>query len=412
MGVFCPLPTMHLPKSLTHHPAVANFNQTVWAMLSGSFVVRISYFMSWPFLIIVLNNNPNVSAMGVGIILGFSAGVAALSAVYVGYLADKFGEKPLLMTGCLVGMVCYVLLPFAGSFWQYFAIMALLGLVRPLVEVVGKTIMCNQLAKPSDRETALYIRYFLINVAGAIGPLLGLWVGLRHADSLFTLTGIAYFCFCIWIYRLITSTRHVRTETLPSFKSTLNVIRQDLLFLTLLIAIFLILIVYSQASATVPQLITALMGEDAAQLIVLLTVVNCVTVVVLQFPLLKLFRRLHISARTQIGLVCLLSAQVLFLLMDQQSILAWAVAFFVFSLAEVIVIPTISVHIDSFARPGLRGSYFGAAAFSELGNALGPMFGAFMISQFSDTHYFVATTTICVILMMIYGVIWHRQTKY
>ncbi|WFF37935.1 MFS transporter [Moraxella nasibovis] len=403
---------MSISKLLSRHPAVAQFNQTVWAMLSGIFVVRISYFMSWPFLIIVLNNHPSVSAMGVGIILGFSAGIAALSAVYIGYLADKFGEKPLLMTGCLVGMVCYVLLPFANSFWQYFTIMACLGLVRPLVEVVGKTIMCNQLVKPSDRETALYIRYFLINVAGAIGPLLGLWAGLRHADTLFTLTGIAYFCFCIWIYRLIDHTRPVRTETLPSFHSTLNVIRQDLLFLTLLIAIFLILIVYSQASATVPQLITALMGNDAAQLIVLLTVVNCVTVVVLQFPLLKLFKRLDISTRTQIGLLCLFASQVLFLVMDQQSILAWAAAFFVFSLAEVIVIPTISVHIDSFAKPGLRGSYFGAAAFSELGSALGPMFGALMISQFSDTHYFVATITICLILMVIYGVIRHKQTKY
>ncbi len=399
---------MRFIQRLLTHPSVANFNQTVWAMLIGGFIVRISYFMSWPFLIIVLNSNQSVSTMGVGVILGFSAGVAAISGIYIGYLSDKFGEKPLLLTGCLVGTACYAMLPFALNFWQYFAIMALLGLVRPMVEVVGKAIMCNSLSDPKDRETALYLRYFLINMAGAIGPLLGLWFGLTQADTLFTITAMAYFGYLIWIYQLIQSTDHHATHELPNFSKTVQVIRSDLPFLLLLIIIFLVLIVYSQAYATVPQIITGLLGGDAASLIVLLTVVNCITVTVFQFPLLKLFRRLSIATRAQIGIVFLLLAQLLFIVIDDHSLVAWSVAFFVFSLGEVITIPTISVQIDEFAKTGLRGSYFGAAAFSELGNAIGPMFGAMMISSFSNDHYFIATTLICSICITCYGIIRRR----
>lgn len=147
---------------------------------------------------------------------------------------------------------------------------------------------------------------------------------------------------------------------------------------------------------------------DAASLIVLLTVVNYITVTVFQFPLLKLFRRLSIATRAQIGIVFLLLAQLLFIVIDDHSLVAWSVAFFVFSLGEVITIPTISVQIDEFAKTGLRGSYFGAAAFRELGNAIGPMFGAMMISSFSNDHYFMATTRICSICIACYGIIRRR----
>ncbi len=401
-------------KSLYHYfqsSHLKNFNQTVWAMLIGGLAVRITYFMSWPFLIIVLNNQSMVSPIGIGVILGFSAGVSALSGIYIGYLSDKWGRKPILLIGCLLGIACYLSLIFATQFWHFFGIMAALGLVRPMVEVVTKSIICDNIAHAKTREFALYLRYFFINIAGAIGPIIGLWFGLKNAETLFLITSIAYLCYFLWIFKLIAYVRHHSNTKPPNFSQTLSVIIHDKLFLVLIITLFLILLIYSQANATLPQILTQNIGDNAAQLIVWLTVINCLTVVILQFPLLKLLDKLPLIRRTQIGIGFLLLSQLLFWATNSHDMWVWCIIFFVFSVGEVIVFPTMSVHIDNFAKPELRGSYFGAGALGELGSAVGPILGAWIISQYSDNHYFALMSIFCVICIFLYIIIDKRTHK-
>ncbi|MDO4250941.1 MAG: MFS transporter, partial [Moraxella sp.] len=174
------------------------FNRTVWMVLFGTLLVRTSYFMSWPFLIILLNTTLDVSPFWVATMLGVSAATAALTGWYIGYLSDKWGKKPIMMLGCLLAVACYGGLVAAFAFWHYFVIMALLGLVRAMVEVVARAILCDALDDAKDRELALNLRYFIINIGGAIGPLFGLWIGLALADLLFMMTAAAYLMYCIW----------------------------------------------------------------------------------------------------------------------------------------------------------------------------------------------------------------------
>ena len=51
----------------------------------------------------------------------------------------------------------------------------------------------------------------------------------------------------------------------------------------------------------------------------------------------------------------------------------WIGAIVVMSVAETILFPTMNVHIDRLAPDHLRGAYFGAASFYDLGFALAPL---------------------------------------
>lgn len=390
---------------------LTHFNQTIWAMLIGTFLVKTTYFMSWPFLIAILNGKAGISPIDVGIILGVSAGLSSFLGLYVGYLSDKFGRKLLMLIGCLILASSFLILIFANNFWHFFIVMALMGIGSPALEVSTKATISDSLSDTKVREFALNIRYFLINVAGAIGALMGLWLGLKNPSGLFIATCIAYAFYLLWIFKLVSPPKNTQTGQLPDLSNVIGIIKNDTLFLYLLLANFLLLIVYSQFNSTLPQIMTLSLADKAVQLIVLLGVVNCATVVILQFPLLKLLEKFAIGRRAQIGIFLMLIPQFLFMMIDRQNLWAWGIVFFILSVGETILFPTININIDQLAKPELRGSYFGAGSLSQLGHSAGPILGGFMLSYYNDTAYFILTSLLCMVSIILYQGIYQRQIK-
>ncbi|MDO4441041.1 MAG: MFS transporter [Moraxella sp.] len=398
----------------TRHSSLAllrQFRQTVWAMLLGEFLSRITYFMAWPFVIIILNQQMGESAFSVGLLLGVSAAISAVMGIYIGYLSDKFGRKVMLVAGCLLMAVCFLMLTFADGFWWFFVVMALMGLGQPAIEVCAKAIISDSLADRQVREFALYLRYFLINVSGAIGGIIGLIVSLNSPDAIFIATTATYLGYLLWVSILLSNHRTTSSDNLPNFVGMLGVIRQDGVFLYLLLANFLMIMVYAQLGTTLPQIISLSGIEQVAQFIMMIYIINFLAVIIFQFPLLSLLKAFSASRRAQIGLGVMLSSQLIFMVMDMSSVWAWGVAVFILSIGEAIVIPTISVNIDELAKPELRGSYFGAANLSEFGMSLGAVLGGFVIGTLSDTAYFAITSLACVACVLIYQKIVRYQAK-
>jgi MFS family permease len=48
------------------------------------------------------------------------------------------------------------------------------------------------------------------------------------------------------------------------------------------------------------------------------------------------------------------------------------------TVGEVFAFSNWSIVIDSYAKPGLKGSYFGASGFGLLGNSVGPLMGGYL----------------------------------
>ncbi|MFB2538340.1 MFS transporter [Acinetobacter sp. c3-l95] len=404
--------------SIFQRERLKRFNQTVWAILVGTFFVRFSYFMSWPFLIILLNSI-HISPLKVGIMLGASAGISSLSGFYIGYLSDRFGRRNIMVTGCGLAVLSYWALIIATQFWQFFLIMLVLGLVRPMVEMVAKAVLSDHLPDSKDRELAFNLRYFAINIAGGIGALVGLYLALKNPNALFISTSLAYLAYGFWLYRLLppqsndktlsSQNQSMQPHSTPSIIDAFKAICHDTLFLLLIFAILLMLIVYSQVNVTLPQILIQINATTVAHFIVMITVVNCLTVVFFQFPLLKIMENITVGIRTQIGFIMVLFSQMAFLFIDMHSLWAWSTVIFILSLGECIAFPNISVTIDSMAKPELRGSYFGAAMLGDFGSALGPIFGGMIIGQFSHQSYFVFSTILSVLTVLIYHQIVRSQ---
>lgn len=393
-------------QSLFQWQRIQRFNLNVWVVLSGTLLARTSYFMAWPFLIVFLFEDYQISAFETGTMLASSAVIGTLAGVYSGYISDLFGRKWVMISGSLLAGGTYAAIGFADQLWQFYVLIMLCGLMRPMIEAPAKAVIGDNLSDAQDRELALNLRYFLINVGGALGPLIGITLALSSPQQLFVITGMVFAAYAVWLFigfMYQPEQRQHQVSDVPKFGRLLQVIGKDKIFMVLVFANILMMFVYGQIEASIPQIIVRGSIEDAAALIASLVMINTVTIVTLQFPVLKLLENISTFQRTRLGMVLMGVAQIAFMLSPLDAIYGWMIACFILSLGEVIAFPSLSVQIDQLAPAHLRGTYHGAASVYALGFALAPFIGGIMLQWFSATWLFALCLICCVVMYLLYG---------
>ncbi|NGZ68105.1 MFS transporter [Vibrio aestuarianus] len=398
--------------SLFQWERVQRFNFSVWTVLTGTLIARTSFFMAWPFLIVFLYQDYGASAIEVGGMLAASAVVGAVTGLYSGYLSDKFGRKWVMVAGSWIAALAYSGIGIADQIWQFYVLIVITGLMCPMIEAPAKAVIGDNLSNVKDRELALNIRYFLLNLGGAVGPLLGITLGLTHPQSLFFFAGGTYLIYGFWLlFGIERKGRYIQPDrtALPNFTSTLRVISKDNIFVKLMVANFIMMFVYGQVESSIPQVIVRTSVSDAAQIVAGLVLVNTMTIIVFQFPMLKWLESLPLFVRTRIGMGLMAVAQIGFLLTPADWPIGWAIACFILSMGEVIAFPTLNVQIDRMAPAHLRGSYFGAAALYSLGFAIAPLIGGVVIESLSSNWLFGVCFVLCLVMIWLYWVAEHQE---
>lgn len=403
---------MEKQESLFEWQRIQRFNFSVWTVLAGTLFARTSFFMAWPFLIVFLYQDYGATAVEVGTMLASSAVVGAVTGLYSGYLSDKFGRKWVMVAGALAASVAYTGIGMANQIWHFYVLIILAGLMRPMIEAPAKAVLGDNLSNLKDRELAMNIRYFLLNLGGAIGPLIGITLGLAHPQVLFIATGITYLIYALWLLMAIERKgHHVKPDTslLPNFARTLRVISKDSIFVKMMVANFIMMFVYAQMESSIPQVIVRSSVSDAAQLVASLVLVNTLTIIIFQFPTLKWLEHVPLFVRTRIGMVLMMLAQVGFLFTPTDWPYGWYIAGFILSMGEVIAFPTLNVQIDRMAPAHLRGSYFGAAALYSLGFAIAPLVGGVVIESLNPSWLFGVCIVLCLGMIWLYWLAEHQE---
>lgn len=386
---------------------LSRFNTTIWTVLVGTLLARTTYFMAWPFLIVILYQDYKISAITVGSMFAISAVIGSVTGLYSGYLSDKFGRKWVMLSGCAIAAVSYAGIGFADTVLQFFILIAGCGLMRPMIEAPAKAVLSDNLEDAKDRELALNIRYFIINLGGAIGPLIGITLALQHPQILFWITGSTYLFFAMLLFiafqrRPEKEKQH--GEEVISLTHTFNVISKDSIFIKLLLANILMMFVYGQYESSIPQVIVRSGIDNAARFISALVLVNTCTIILLQFPMLKLLQNVRLYQRTKIGMILMGLSQIGFLIVPIDWPIGWLMACFVLSIGEVIAFPTLNVQIDQIAPAHLRGSYFGAASIYSLGFAMAPFIGGIIIQTLGSNQLFIFCFAISILMIWLYGI--------
>lgn len=357
------------------------FPALVWVVLGGTLLTRTAFFMVWPFLVVILQRDFSLRPAEIGSILGSTLLSSALVGFYSGNLSDRFGRKPVMLTGAAGAVFGYVLIAIGGTVTAYAAGAFLAGLSRAVLESPGKALIADCIGERGARDLAFHLRYFLINVGGAAGPLIGLAFGLSARQAGFWVAAAVYAGFWMilaWAFRG-TGLRLHEHGPHASLRRAMIVMRRDHRFLLLVLAMFLSMCAYAQQDSTLIQYLTVEGGVRAVPFVTALLVTNALTIVLFQFPFLWWLRPYDLFTRNQLGLALFTAGFVAYALMPVRGLLPWVVATWVLSVGEAILFPTLQLQVDRMAPGHLRGSYFGAAGLSGLGFGLGPFVGGLLL---------------------------------
>jgi MFS family permease len=375
------------------------FPPLVWVVLAGTLLTRTAFFMVWPFLAVILARDFQLSSSSIGSIIGSAFFASAIVGFYAGHLSDRLGSRVTMMLACGGAMAAYVLLALANSVTMYSVGAFMVGLSRSALESPGKAVIGDHIADQRSRDLAFHVRYFLINVGAAVGPLFGFVFGLSAQQPTFWVTASAYGVFGLAVLAVYRWTPEQDHHDRPHARlvDALEVIRRDRRFLLMLSAMFLVMSAYAQQETTLIQYVNGQGGEPRVRLVTALLVTNAITIVLFQFPLLHLVRDWTIAARLYAGLALFAAAFGAYAVMPVRGMAPWVCATWILSVGESVLFPTLQLQMDRVAPAGMKGSYFGAAALAGLGTGFGPFVGGVLLEYAGGTVTFLATAASTVV---------------
>ena len=403
------------------------FPPLMWILLFGSFITRGSYYMVWPFLAVILYEKFALSATHVGLILSSAAVISVLVSFVGSALSDRIGRHQLMYASGILYIVSFSLLAEVNSIAGYALVITLCSIATALWRPLTSALIGDIIDDKGTRELAMQSLYFIVNVGCAVGPMLGLWLGLTGEQSSFYITAAAFAFLLVLLWwgfhqhskfdakslkanQSTTSEVHTQPTSKVKAKNAgsekiMKVLAADKLLQCLILANILCMFIYAQMDSSLIQYLTRAEVPDLLELISAMIFTNALVIISTQFLLLKLMASLSLVCRIQVGLVLLMCSQIWLAVNPLTLFWGWIGAIIVMSLAETILFPTMNVHIDRLAPEHLRGAYFGAASFYEFGYAIAPLGGGIILDQLGGTWLFFIAAALTLIVMYLYSIL-------
>ncbi|WP_199610892.1 MDR family MFS transporter [Flocculibacter collagenilyticus] len=371
-------------KGLFH--ITKQFPAMVWVLIIGVFFSRGTFYMVWPFLAILLYQNFGLNEWEIGLVLTGSALSAVIVGFYSGALTDKVGRKLMLVSAGILSMIAFALMASVNTITGYVVAIALCSISKEIWEPPAKALISDLLPDTTARDYAFQLRYWVVNVGAAVGPLAGVWLGLTAQQSTFNMTAGIFFVLTIAVMYTFKHTAYQATQqhvNTASLRQTCRILLQDHVFLLLILANIIVMFIYSHVDTSLVQYLSREGVPEVIELISVLLFTNAITIIVFQFILMRLMAGWTLNQRIYSGMGLLTLSQLVFALNPIDWYAGWIIAVFILALGESILFPNMNIQIDRIAPPHMKGVYFGAAAFYSIGFAIGPYIGGVILSFLS-----------------------------
>ncbi|WP_438447903.1 MDR family MFS transporter [Gorillibacterium sp. sgz5001074] len=380
-----------------HHPIVHS-------ILLGTILARAASSMSMPFLALYLSNHTDMSTMTIGAVIGAGPLAGTIGGFFGGALSDRFGRKRVMMAALYVWGLMFIGFGLATATWMFLALNVLNGLCRSFYEPVSQALMAD-LTPKEKRFRVFSLRYTCINIGVAVGPLLGAWFGMMSGRLPFLITGGIYLIYAAVLLMLLNRFGISRIEGEKKEQVTVgsawNVIRRDVVLRWYLAGGILASIGYSQMGPSLSQYIDDKGLNGGIGLFSILMSVNAVVVIVCQVPITRFIERRTPLVAITVGSVMYALGNLGYALADGRVL--FILAMVVFTFGEILTFPSTNLLIDSLAPSNLRGTYYGAQSFSNLGHSIGPWLGGIMLSVWNGSVLFGVIAALSLTVPALYG---------
>jgi MFS family permease len=378
--------------------------RAAWILFAGTFLNKFGAFVV-PFLTLYLTNSGYtvtqaglaVSAYGLG-----NLGASLLG----GHLADKIGRRKTILFSMFSGAAAMMLLSQARGLPLIILVTALTGLTNEFYRPASQALLAD-IVTPNQRVTAFAGLRVSFNAGFAIGPAAA---GLLAAYGYFWLfAGDAATSVLFGLVALLALPQGSRNASQnASWSQALGVLRRDRNLHQLLLANWAIGLIFFQLGSTYGLHITRL-GFSPFVYGAILSL-NGALIVFCELPLTRLTRKY--PARQVMALGHLLCAAGFALNAFAHSVTALVLCMIVFTIGEMIMMPTAAAYIANLAPPEMRGRYMGVSGLTwATALILGPVCGMKLFAA-APTAYWVTSAGLGILAAIIIGRAPRRLDKH
>ncbi len=335
-------------------------------LLLDNLLVVLGFFVVFPLISIRFVDQLGWAALIVGIALGLRQLLQQGLGIFGGAIADRFGAKPMIVTGMLLRAAGFATMAMADEPWILWFSCALSALGGTLFDP-PRTALVIKLTRPHERGRFFSLLMMQDSAGAVVGALIGSWL-LQYDFHFVCWVGAAIFVLAAgWNTWLLPAYR-ISTVRIPMKEGMLRVLR-DRRFLTYVLTLTGYYMLAVQVMLMMPIVVNEIAGSPAA--VKWMYAIEAALSLSLLYPLARWGEKhFRLEQRLMAGLLLMtLSLLPIGLATSLQGVFTLICCFY---LGSIIAEPARETLSASLADPRARGSYMG---FSRLGLALGGALG-------------------------------------
>ena len=372
----------------------AGFSRTFWVANTLELFERFAFYGAKAVLTIYLAQRVGLGPQAAATLAGLFSGVLYFLPILAGTVVDRYGFKRSLAACFAIFSVGYFLIGVAGMRWGQ-AIVGAVGRGPYVLAVLLLTAVGGSLIKPcivgtvartttpQSKSLGYSIYYTLVNIGGALGPILALQV--RESLGIeFVLVTSALTSLCCLVGTLLFFREPERApgEAPPaSFGKVLRdmaLVFRNARFLSFLIIFSGFFVMFWQIFYSLPFYLTEALKFERFELV---ETVDAWTLIVLTVPLAALVRRRRPILAMAAGFAVASASWLLIALIPTwQAVVA---AMFVFAVGEGLQAPRFYEYVADLAPREQVGTFMGFAFLPvALGSVVGGALAGFLVERF------------------------------
>ncbi|HEO9971265.1 TPA: multidrug efflux MFS transporter MdtH [Enterobacter hormaechei subsp. xiangfangensis] len=335
-------------------------------LLVDNMLVVLGFFVVFPLISIRFVDQMGWAALMVGIALGLRQFVQQGLGVFGGAIADRFGAKPMIVTGMLLRAAGFATMAIAHEPWLLWFSCFLSGIGGTLFDP-PRTALVVKLIRPQHRGRFFSILMMQDSAGAVAGALLGSWL-LQYDFRLVCATGAVLFILCALFNGLFLPAWKLSTVKAP-VREGLDRVLSDKRFVTYVLTLTGYYMLAVQVMLMLPIMVNDIAGTPAA--VKWMYAIEACLSLTLLYPIARWSeRRFRLEYRLMAGLLLMtLSMMPIGLVSSLQQLFMLICTFYI---GSIIAEPARETLSASLADARARGSYMG---FSRLGLALGGALG-------------------------------------
>ncbi|WP_392558346.1 multidrug efflux MFS transporter MdtH [Orbus mooreae] len=335
-------------------------------LLVDNLFIVLGFYVVFPLVSTHFVSQIGWSALFVGFALGFRQFVQQGFGLIGGAIADRFGAKPMIITGMLLRAVGFASMALALEPW-ILLLSCLLSALGGLLFDPPRMGLAIKFTRPHERGQFISLLMIQDNAGAVIGALIGGWL-IDYDFQLVCWLGAVVFFSCALFNMIYLPPYHIALGKAPIING-MKMVLQDKKFTSYVWSLTGYYILWVQVMLMLPLTVAKVSGSPSY--VKWMYAIQAVISLTLLYPLARWSeKRFRLDQRLKFGLLLMTLGFIIIAFVSELYLLFILIALFYFG--AIIAEPARETLSTMLANPKAKGSYMG---FSRLGLALGGFIG-------------------------------------